>query len=234
MNTMDEWETMNASPPWKEALRRDFESWLAAVEQIPEPAGAEKDDPDLYSFFELLAASNAETRRAHRRTAEAFSQWGDTLDRFHEDLRFFREQLSRRDDEQTEADSLPHPYCLALIEFLDRLHRMEAAFAARPAAHWWQRANAAWKQAWEAQRGACAILAGHMESLLAQAGISRMESLGLPFDPTAMAAVAAGPAADKADGTVIEEFAPGYSRGGEILRAAQVKVVNNRSEEPSS
>jgi molecular chaperone GrpE (heat shock protein) len=215
---------------WKDALRPDFEAWLATVDQIPEMAGEEREDPDLYSFFEQVAIANTETRRANRRTAEAFSQWGDTLDRFNADLRFFREQLSRIEQSQPEPDSLPRSYCLALVEFLDRLHRLALAFADPPALRWWQRANRAWKQAWETQRDAFEILTGHLEALLEREGIARIDCLGRVFDPTIMAASAAGPDPQHEDNTVIEEFAPGYVRRGEVLRPAQVKVVNNRSE----
>jgi len=225
--------TEEAAEPasWKDALRRDFEAWLAAVDQIPESSGEEIEEPDLYSFFELLAAANIEARKANRRTAEAFGQWGDTLEHFHEDLRLFREQLSQRAAPPADANSLPRAYCLALIEILNRLYRMKEAFATRPASSWWRRADAAWEKAWETQRGAFAILVGHFEALIGRAGISRIDCLGLPFDPTNMAAVAAGPDTSRADGTVTEEFARGYSCRGEVLRAAQVKIVNNRNGE---
>lgn len=219
---------------WKDDLRRRFEAWFASVDEIPDIHQTELEEPDLYSFFEQLAIANTEARKSNRRTAEAFSQWGDALERFSADLRFFREQLGRTETAQAEPDSLPRAYCLALVEFLDRLHRMAEAFASPPAPRWWRRTDAAWKRAWEAQRGAFEILVGHLEALLASEGVTRIECIARAFDPTVMAAAAAGPDARHPDNTVVEEFAPGYSRRGEVLRPAQVRVVNNRSEKPQS
>src|SRR5205085_8425228 len=89
-STEDEQEPEpDALSDWKEALRRDFERWLATMEEIPaeenEPPG-EVEDPDLYSFYEQLAVTTSESRKGNRRTAEALSQWGEILGRFDGDI----------------------------------------------------------------------------------------------------------------------------------------------------
>jgi molecular chaperone GrpE (heat shock protein) len=214
---------------WKDAMRRDFESWMESVDEIPDPEWEQPSEPDLYSFYQQLAIANTETRKANRRTAEAFSQWGDTLARFDADLKIFREQLNRPQAAEAENSPLPRKYCLALIEMLDRLRRLAQAFESTPPKRWLRRGDAAWRQAWETQGKAFAILVSHFEGLLEQEGVTRMECVGRTFDPTAMTAAAA--AAGQVDNLVIEEFAPGYTRHGDLLRPAQVKVSVNRSNE---
>src|SRR5438067_1719894 len=83
---------------WKAALRADFDRWLAALDRIPEEDDDEADaddPPDLFSFHQQLALANVEARKANRRTAEAFSQWGETLARFESQLGPLRESAAQ-------------------------------------------------------------------------------------------------------------------------------------------
>jgi hypothetical protein len=212
---------------WKARLRYDFERWLSTVEAIPEEAepGPEEDaPPDLYSFFEQLAVLNAESRRAHRRTAETLSQWGETLGRFGAELGRVSELAARSLAAGGSADRLARGHCLALIEVLDRLHRLEGAFARPPARSWWAR-DQAWRAAWENQRQAFQIVTDHVETLLRQEGVFRLDTVGQLFDPLRMAAVAADPTSAHPPQTVLEELNRGYRRGDEVLRVAQVRIA---------
>lgn len=213
---------------WKDALRHDFEQWLASIDEIPvsgEDRAALEEEPDLYSFYEQLASGNAETRKANRRTAEVFSQWAETLSKFEGDLRSLREQLARP---PAASDALPRPWCLALIELVDRLHRLAAAFATPPPKSWWG-GDKRWRNAWETQRQGFEILLSHVATLLKKAEVARIQTLHEPFDPAIMAAVAAEPSAQWPHGTVLEEVAAGYRLRGELLRVAQVKVSTNQA-----
>jgi molecular chaperone GrpE len=210
---------------WKEEVRRDFQAWLDSIDEIPSCENETTEDPDLYSFYEQLAVLNAEGRKANRRAAEAFAQWGSVLERFEADLRLFHEQLSREPDRDGEKEEVSKKYCLDLIELLDRLLRLQAAFdSLAPGRHWWRPDDSSWRRAWEAQREACNILVAHFETLLAREGVEHIHCLGQAFDPKMM--VAAGAEWDPAalPNTVIEEIARGYLRRGELLRCAQVKV----------
>jgi molecular chaperone GrpE (heat shock protein) len=216
---------------WKDALRRDFEAWLASIEIIPDPAAAATgpgghEAPDLYSFFEQLTIANTEARKNNRRTAEAFSQWGETLSKFDTDLRLLRELLARQCAANEEA--LPRPWCLALVEIVDRLHRLATAFSLPMPRTWWGR-DAHWHKAWEAQRQGFDILLGHVEALLKQAGIARITTLHEPFDPATMAAVATATSGQWPPQTVLDEIAPGYRLRGDLLRVAQVKVATRQT-----
>lgn len=216
---------------WKDDLRRDFEACLARIDEIPAPEAASREDagsaPDLYSFHEQFAAANTEWRKANRRTAEAMSQWGETLARFEGALQPLRETAAQLAAAQPKPGEMSRAHCLVLVELLDRMHRLAGAFATPPAARrsWWHRGvDAAWRSAWEAQRHALEILVSHLESLLRKEGVTRIETAGRLFDPAAMQAVAVEHDVTHASQTVLEEIAAGYLRHGELLRSAQVKV----------
>lgn len=156
-------EAENQLADWKAILRRDFEAWLSSIEQIPEEDAGDfemEDAPDLYTFYEQFASGNAEVRKANRRTAEAFSQWGETLSRFHGDLRLLREQMARLPTAKEGA--LPRPWCLSLAEVLDRAQRLAAAFKTPPRKPWWI-GNDPLRKAWETQGQGLEILVSHLE-----------------------------------------------------------------------
>lgn len=216
---------------WKAALRADFESWLASVDQIPPEFGETDDDghesPDLYSFYAQFVAANAETRKVNRRTAEAISQWGETLVRFENGLQPLRDTTAQLASAQPKSGRLSRAHCLIVVELLDRVRRLDAAFQSPPARAraWWKSNDQAWRGAWETQHQALQILASHLSGWLEKEGVVRLASAGKAFDPTVMAAVAAEANTEHPPQTVLEELAPGYLRDGELLRAAQVKVA---------
>ena len=64
--------------------------------------------------------------------------------------------------------------------------------------------------------------------VLARAGVTRIETLGKPFDPHQHEAVAQARADDhQADGTIVEEVQVGYLMHGKMLRPAMVKVAHH-------
>jgi molecular chaperone GrpE (heat shock protein) len=215
-------------PEWKAALRRDFEKWLAGLTDLPEAEleAEEPDDfPDLRSFYEQLATATLESRKANRRTAEAFSQWAETLARFESQLAPLRESAAQLAAAQPGQNELPRSACLLLVEFLDRMHRLAQAFQRNPQKKkWWSGPDRAWRQAWENQRQGFGILISHLEEWLRKEGVVPLDVVGQPFDPTAMTAVAAEATPDQPAQIVLEEIAAGYRRRGELLRPAQVKV----------
>ena len=215
---------------WKQALREDFEQWLESLDEIPEPEPADESPeaaPDLYSFYEQFAAANAETRKAHRRTVEALSQWGDTLARFEANLTPLRETVTHLASTQAPEGRLSRAHCLVLVEWLDRLRRVGRAFDSPPPRRGWWASDAPWRKAWQAQHQALGIVLSHLEEFLGREGVTRIETLGERFDPTTMTAVVAESDPARPAQTVLEELAPGYRRHGELLRPAQVKVSRN-------
>jgi molecular chaperone GrpE (heat shock protein) len=215
---------------WKDAMRRDFEAWLESVDEISiieEDRLDEVKAPDLYSFYEEFAAAGAEARKANRRTAEAFSQWGETLTRFESELKPLRESVQNLKLSTTPDTRLSRSHSMVVIELADRIHRLVAAFDKTPNKHWWGN-DLEWRTAWENQRQGLSILKSHLEDWLKKEGVERFSSLGQPFDPSIMSAVATDNDPGKPHHTVLEEIAPGYRRQGELLRVAQVKVSLNK------
>jgi molecular chaperone GrpE len=208
---------------WKSAMRRDFEAWLAAVEEIPDPGIRTEEEPDLFSFYEQLAILSTESRKANRRAADAFSQWGSVLARFESDLQLLRDRTSQKPD--SENGSFTRTHSLVLIELLDRLLRLQQAFVSlAPKRSWIKSLDAAWRRAWQVQKEACDILITHFETLLAGEGVERIECFGRTFDPSLMAAAAVGREPARPANMVLEEIARGYLWHGELLRCAQVRV----------
>jgi molecular chaperone GrpE len=213
---------------WKARLRSQFESWLETVEEIPEASEepASEDAPDLYSFYEELAALRAENRKGNRKSAEVFSQFGDSLGHFEGEVKRLREQLARLAPQGGEQ-ALPRPHCLALVEMLDRWHRLRSALERTPKSGVFAflGPDRAWREAWENFRQGVSILLTHLEKLVEQAGVHPISALGQPFDPTRMVAVGTTPAGSGPANRVAEEMAAGYLWQGEVLRPAEVRIT---------
>jgi molecular chaperone GrpE len=72
-------------------------------------------------------------------------------------------------------------------------------------------------------------LVSHLEKLLQQAGIQRLNTVGTIFDPVTMLAVATIAPNGQPLNVVVEEVAPGYRWRNEILRPAEVKITKSES-----
>jgi molecular chaperone GrpE (heat shock protein) len=215
---------------WKDELRRQFELWLEGLEQIPE-SQERTDAPDLYSLYEELAALRNETRKGNRKTAEVFGQVGESLDHVKGEINRLREQLNRADSAVDDKAVLPRSYLLGLVEMFDRIHRLGAALERPPrsARFTLLRPDGSWKKAWTNVQQGVSILLGHFEQLLGQAGIQRVHSLGKPFDPVSMLAVAIVPPNGQPQNVVVEEIAPGFRWRDQVLRPAEVKITKTQS-----
>jgi molecular chaperone GrpE len=215
----------DAPSAWKEQLRERFEAWLAAVETMPQPV-EERDPPDLYSLFEELAALRNESRKGNRKSAELFSQFGASLGGFEEEMKRLRGQLTRLETAPSAAQDLPRSHCLALVEMLDRLHRLRRAIQRMPppGRFAFLPPSAAWQEAGKSLRQGFDILVTHLETLTTQAGLRPIPTAGLAFDPTAMIAVDAVATSGRPANVVLEEISPGYAWRGEVLRPAEVRI----------
>lgn len=222
-------ESSSAGVEWKSALRAEFETWLESVDQLAEPEAddiaAAEEAPSLRSFYEQLTTATTEWRRSGRRTADVLARLGDSLSALGEETRQLR--LQRSQEEQ--GDALPSDWYLALIETADKIRRIQTAFDSPPqvAPTWWPSTRAGlqtWRNAWQVQSEAFAILSGHVDGQLRKAGLERVVTQGRILDPSVMTAVSVTVDGSVPDQTVIEEILPGYQRGGQLVRAAQVRV----------
>jgi molecular chaperone GrpE len=73
------------------------------------------------------------------------------------------------------------------------------------------------------------LIRGKLWSLFAARGVTRLESLGKPFDPIEHEAMAMQPMPGFPAGTVVIVLAPGYKMGERVIRHAQV-IVSSESE----
>lgn len=215
---------------WKQQLRQQFELWLESVEQMPgseEPAEA----PDLYSLYEELTALRNESRKGNRKSAEIFSRFGESLDHFQVEIRRIGEQMTRIEGVRSDPPGLPRSYFLGLVELVDRMQRLGAAFerTPRPGHFAFLGSDAAWRKAWANSQQGFSILLSHLEKLLQQAGIQRLNTVGAIFDPVTMLAVATIAPNGQPLNVVVEEVAPGYRWRNEILRPAEVKITKSES-----
>jgi molecular chaperone GrpE (heat shock protein) len=215
------------SATWKEELRQQFESWLESIEEAPE-IEERPEAPDLYSLYEELTALRSETRKGNRKSAEVFSRFSDSLGHFQEEIGQLSGQLNRIESAGNES-AMPRSHFLALVEILDRMHRLELAFerAPRPSRFAFLNGDVPWRKAWANWQQGFSILVAHFENLLGQAGIKRLNTLGAAFDPTTMQAVATVPADGQPANVVVEEVASGFRWGDAVLRPAEVKITKS-------
>ncbi|MBI4436434.1 MAG: nucleotide exchange factor GrpE [Candidatus Omnitrophica bacterium] len=75
------------------------------------------------------------------------------------------------------------------------------------------------------------MIQNEMWNLLSRNGLSRIETVGLPFNPEQHEALESVEADDSLEGMVIEEIRPGYLLNGKLLRPASVKVAKRKTQE---
>jgi|GEM_PF-4935040 hypothetical protein len=183
-----------AGPGWRKDLYKDLLDSLRELEAIEDPDDefAPPEPPDLFTFFGELAALRNELRHQGQHSHDTLNQLEKTL-----------APLLRAKPGKTTAPSGQEPgagtpwsvaSCLALISAWDLLP--EATSAA----------------AYEAT----------FVPLFLAAGLSRIPTVGLPFDPALMtlAGTEKGPA--KSAHKVLRETSAGFLRDGTLLRPAGV------------
>jgi molecular chaperone GrpE len=89
----------------------------------------------------------------------------------------------------------------------------------------------------ESFRKGVELTAAELNNILGRFGVTRLESLGKPFDPAQHEALAHQPVADAEPGTVHQVFKPAYRLHDRVIRPAQVIVAapiapNSESSQP--
>ena len=74
------------------------------------------------------------------------------------------------------------------------------------------------------------MIQNEMWELLSRNGLSKIETVGLPFNPEQHEAMTTVEDETKPEGTVVEEVRPGYLLNGKLLRPASVKISKKKSE----
>jgi len=220
---------------------------MSPLEPFPdspdEEADYDEDGPEieedagitLEALHEELIATTTETRRGNRRVLEVLKNFGGVLDALsatsNDTHKAVRALPAITATATSDGDGLPQAWTLPLVELADRLDRVAHGFARPPAMRqpWWpgaRRKLAAWREAWEMQADAVAILRSHLAATLQRADLQRLDVLDRPFDPNTMTAVESTMDSEKPDHTVLAEILPGWrnSASGQLIRPAQVRV----------
>ena len=229
-------QPQNPEPEWKHRLRERFESVLATLEppllavddfdfngDDEDDAGGAGNHPDLYSFFEELAALRTEFRKGNRRSAEGFSRFGESVGELQQDISRLRHQLKELGEAKASCDGLSRNTALAMLDLDDRLQRLREALSSPPRTAPSSSADE-WPEEWESARQAVEMLVDHLAALLDKLGMQPMVTFAKPFDPTLMRAIAREFQQGTPPGEVIAEITRGYLFQGEPLRLAEVIV----------
>ncbi len=234
-NTLNSNETLESGPgdaaDWKSGIEEAFRRWLDEVEHREPAASAPEEPPDLYSFFEQLAALKSEVRKNARRSHDTFSRFGEALGGFEQTMQNLSARLNEDRAARSETDlAARKALYLPVVELFERFRRMEGRMARPPRGGRFFGARP-WREAWFDLQQGMEILAAHFESLLQQEGITAVETEGRPFDPGVMTAVEARESAEADPDTVLEELSRGYFHQGRVLKLAQVVVARSKGEQ---
>jgi molecular chaperone GrpE len=143
-----------------------------------------------------------ELTTAQEELAEMEGRWR----RAAADLANYRKRAERSLDQQRQQEREA-----VLRHWLPVVDNLERALMYRDSAaceHLWNGLEAVYRQAVD---------------ILGQYGVSRMQTLGTPFDPIRHDAISLAPGTP--EGVILDEISPGYHLGEETLRPAQVIVA---------
>ncbi|MFC1896062.1 nucleotide exchange factor GrpE [Thermodesulfobacteriota bacterium] len=212
---------------WKRVISERFQEWLSRLdeERAADVESPEAPSPDLYAFFEALCVLRSDVRKSTRRSHDTFVRFGETLAGFEGTLQSLAERLTEERQQRSRLERSERREFLApYAEMLERLNRLENRLE-RPPDVGLLSARRKWAEAWSSLRQGFVLLREHFELLLREEGIMPMETVGKPFDPTKMKAVAVEESDTLPHNTVVEELAAGYFHKGDVLRFAEVKIA---------
>lgn len=124
----------------------------------------------------------------------------------------------RRRIEQERAEQAKYAKTDIVLKLLPVLDDFDRALAAVPP----EAAGSDWVQGIE-------MIRRKLQTVLESEGLQRVESVGQPFDPWQHEAVMYEEAPGAEEGSVVEEFRPGYKLYDRVIRPAQVKVAKHTS-----
>lgn len=230
----DTHEVPESESSFRERITALVDDWLEWAEQQekhpcePEPEEEEKGCPDLLSLYTELSATRHAVSSGLRRVYGGIKDLGGRLEGLDERLRRAGTTSDQRPvSPDSTGDFSSSRLPLALAELYTRMERMRARLTTPPRGGL---LTGDWKRQWGSLHEGMDILSSHFRDLLAEAGVSRIQSEGKAFDPSCMMAVATKEHDDLPDGTVVEEVTPGYRHDERVVKYAEVTVVRNRRE----
>lgn len=219
--------TNNNFESWKSDIENDFKQWLNELTEIPE-MNPLPEEPDLYSFYQELCVLRNELRVGGRRNQEVLTRFGESLSDFHKIITDLQNRLYQMDKEKKENESHSRkPLFIPLIDVLERMERLKKRLLSPPRKTFFKN-DANWRNTWNGFKDGFDITYSYLDSLLKKEGITRIETVGNPFDPAYMTAIAIEHTEKYPINQVIEEIAPGFLYKGEIIKFAEVKIAKMR------
>ncbi len=208
---------------WKMGIKKDFTDWLDNLDAPPAVESLDE-SPDIYSFYEELAALANETRKGNRKNSESQARLDNDINKFLDCANELKNGLARLEAGKTgERAKDPKQLLMSVVEIAERMSRMERSIA-EPRAKGIFGRQTEWKEKFKNIKKGVSILLSHIENLLQKEGVKRTKTEGFQFDPAVMIAVGVDPFCGLPDNTVAEEIAPGYMFEGNVLKLAEVKV----------
>lgn len=217
---------------WKLEIAENYTEWLDQLEGPPLATSPTKDPrPDLYSFFEALCVLRSDVSKSSRRSHETFARFSDSLDGFERTIQEISQRLATEAPRGRMPFAAPKKLLAPFAQLLERMDRLADKLADPPKAGLFA-SRRKWLADWTAFQQGFNLLREHFQSLLRDAGVIPMETVGHLFDPTKMKAVAIEDSDTIAHNTVIEELAAGYYFKDEVLKFAEVKIAINKGSHP--
>lgn len=221
----DEGTNANSNPEaWKSDIESNFKQWLNELTGIQESPPL-PEEPDLYSFYQELCVLRNELRVGGRRNQEVLTRFGESLSDFQKIIADIQSRLCQVDKERGEGELLSRKRLfIPLVDVLERMERLKERLSSPPRKTLFK-SDTNWRNTWNAFKDGYDITYSYLDSLLKKEGITRIETVGMPFDPAYMTAIAVEHTARYPVNQVIEEIAPGFLYKGEIIKLAEVKIA---------
>lgn len=222
------WNPFSAGD-WRREVLDDFSHWLKDLDSPSSAAPALDFSQDRFQVATEIAALRQELKRQNREQSKLNEELGNMEVLYREALSRLQAQgenlAALRHDVQQETE---RRVFLLFADLRDALQRgLAAVKASSEHTSFFRRPPPEW-QAVEEGYG---IALDRFDRAMAQLKIRRVPTLGQPFDPHCMVAIAARLEPGAPAGTVVDESLSGYLRNEEVLRNADVVVASNPTEE---
>ncbi len=154
---------------------------------------------------ERVAVMEAELLRVRGQAEEYLDQWRRTAAEFAN---------YRKRQERDQAEFIKQASAALISKLLPVLDDFDLAFEHLAE----QSVNGTWVEGF-------ALIRHKLQTILEQEGVSLIETIGQPFDPTLHEAVTYEESAEVESGHIIAELRKGYRLGDRVLRPAMVRVA---------
>ena len=236
---------------WKEEVEHDFKQWMDELTEIPK-VKPPPDVPGIYSFYQELCVLRNEIRKSGRRNQDLLTRFGDGLSGFQQTLEEVQDDLCRKGKEKRGGSHEGNkPIFLPLVDILERMERLMERLEAPPENGPSEESHAGgWKARvirfleksppttsdnldnWEEVRNRLKdgfeITISHLDSLLKKEGVTRIETVGIDFDPALMTAVAVEYTEEHQEYLVLEEISSGFLFNNIVIKLAEVKISRKK------